>query len=126
MVNAVRSATGVGPLKTLHLCHTTDRRGAELSTIDLVEKLRVKGLSSRPLAVQPGRSGQQLDIPTLGEHGRTPTAIWKLHRQLPEVDFLIAHGASSLLTSYLASRGSPTSFIYRMIGDPTFWGDVRF
>lgn len=116
---------GSPQVRTLHLCHTTDRRGAELSTVHLVAALRERGLDSRTIALRPGSEGDQLDLPVLGRHGRTPLAIARLRRQLRTTDVLVAHGASALLTAYAAQLGSSVPFLYRMIGDPAFWGDVR-
>lgn len=113
------------PLSSLHLCNTTDRRGAELSTVDLVAALRARGLQSRAMALQPGSSDDPLPLGVLGRRGRTPLALARLRRASAGVDLLVAHGASSLLASYVATLGGSSPFIYRMIGDPSFWGQVR-
>ncbi len=111
---------------SLHVCHTTDRRGAELSCVDLVRALRELGVRSKAIALQPGTTENPLDLPVLGTHGRTPLAVAHLRKMTSEHDFVIAHGASTLLATYLSSMGSSTPYVYRMIGDPRFWGAVRF
>ena len=55
-----------GPLRPLHLCDTTGRRGAELSTVDLASEFHARGLSSQVMAMQPGQAGEQPCTPVVG------------------------------------------------------------
>lgn len=115
--------SGGRPLRTLHLCNTASRRGAEQSTVDLVGALVRNGLDSRVVALQPG-GGPPLDLPILGDHGRSPAALRRLRSLAQDHDVVVAHGSATLLATYLATRGTGIPYLYRMIGDPQYWGHV--
>lgn len=114
-----------GQVRSLHVCHTTDRRGAELSMVTLVEELAASGVDATAVALTRGEHGPQLPLPVLGRRPRGARALLALRRRARRADVVVAHGASTLLAAHLATRGTRTPYVYRMIGDPRFWGDVR-
>ena len=85
------------------------RRGHEVSTISLEHRSDEQGLAFEELAVP----------------GRGPRAILELARRARAWDVLIAHGGSTLLPVTAAAKLARRPFVYRNIGDPSFWGQSR-
>lgn len=108
--------------RVLHLVHTTNRRGAEVFATELHAALPGLGIDSSIIALRAGDGG--LGVDAIGARGRTPSALLSLRRRLRGQDLLITYGASTLSAGAVATIGGPP-MIYRSIGDPRFWGDVK-
>ena len=81
------------------------------------------GFDSRARSLVAGPTGT-LPVEPLGTRGRSPSTLWRLRHELHDRDLLITYGAATLSAGALASIGGPP-MIYRGIGDPRFWGQVR-
>lgn len=104
----------------LQVVTSTDRRGAEVFAIDLERVLSARGWTIRTVALAPGVT-RALDIPTLGAAPHDIGTILGLRSAANSVDVVVAHGSSTLFDSALALVASGVPFIYRNIGDPTYW-----
>ena len=77
---------------------------------------------SPPSPSIPARGGDDLPFDDLG-HGRTdPRTYAKLVRLVRSHDVTIAHGGSSLLPVAASATAARRPFVYRNIGDPSYWG----
>lgn len=104
--------------RVLHVLASNDRRGAEVFAVDLAREL--DGLGWESTLVSLSRSGSSATVParTLGE-GRARQLL-PLRREAGEHDVVIAHGSTSLPACAIACAGT-TPFVYRSIGDPSYW-----
>lgn len=111
--------------RSLHLIHTTDRRGAEVFGSELASELDRAGLPSTLRALRPGSTDHRLPIATMGASGRTPFALSRLRRLAREHDVVVGHGSSTLLAGTAATLGGHVPFVYQLIGDPCVWARIR-
>lgn len=114
-----RSREGV-----LHVITSTSRRGAEIFAVDLGEALAARGRAIRTVALVGGGGPDDLRVPTLGQNAFGPRTLWSLRREIRRARIAVAHGSSAVAATALATRGTRTPFIYRNIGDPSFWFDT--
>jgi glycosyltransferase involved in cell wall biosynthesis len=106
---------------SLHVTATNARRGAETFAIDLVQGLHQLGHASRVAALQPSATGVTHDMPTLGKHRRGPVTYYRLRQEAASVDVVVAHGSATLEACAAGLSAHPTPFVYRTIGDPSYW-----
>jgi glycosyltransferase involved in cell wall biosynthesis len=105
----------------LQVVSSTDRRGAETFAVDLRHALAKRGRTADVVALEPGRSGNRLDVPVLGRWRFGPPTLLALRREARASGVVVAHGSSTLPASAVATAGTGTPFVYRNIGDPLFW-----
>jgi glycosyltransferase involved in cell wall biosynthesis len=106
-------------MKVLHVISSTDRRGAQVFALELVERLEELGLTSEVVALQRGAVGG-VDVPTLARRAFDPRGPMALHRRMRNVDVTVAHGSRTLVACSVAGIGAGP-FVYRQISDPVFW-----
>lgn len=116
-----RRATRMG---VLHVITSTARRGAEVFAVDLAEELAARGRHVRTVALAPGPDPNGLPVPTLGRTALGWRTLRSLRREAARYRVVVAHGSSAVVATALATVASRTPFVYRNIGDPTFWLDT--
>lgn len=103
----------------LQVVASAERRGAETSAMALERELRDRGWTIRTLSLWPG-SQPSLDIPALGPTPLGLPTLRALRRHARDADIVVAHGSTTLPACAIAlTRGTP--FVYRNIGDPSYW-----
>ena len=108
-----------GPV--LQVVTSTDRRGAETFAVELGARLEHLGHSVTTMALTDGSGANTLDLPTLGEGALVPRTLAALRRASSRASVVIAHGSTTLPACALALSFGSVPFVYRNIGDPTFW-----
>jgi glycosyltransferase involved in cell wall biosynthesis len=106
---------------SLHVITSTQRRGAETFATELAAALTTAGDRADVVALTPGWGQLALPVPVLGVSRRSPMTLRALRRLAAERDVVVAHGSSTLEACAVALLGHPTPFVYRSIGDPTYW-----
>lgn len=106
----------------LQVITSTDRRGAEVSAVELGRALGRRGRAVRTVALAPGDAGGALEVPTLGSSALGPRALRSLRAETRAARLVIAHGSKTLPACAIATFGSGVPFVYRNIGDPAYWG----
>jgi glycosyltransferase involved in cell wall biosynthesis len=110
---------------SLHLCASSDRRGAEVFALDLVDALRAAGDDAEVRALRPGPGGPHLDVEAIGSTRVDPRGLRRLRHLADGGGVVVAHGADTLQSTAVALLGTATPWVYRSIGDPAYWGGVR-
>ncbi len=99
----------------LHLVSDRRRRGAQVFAVQLCDALADRGIDGTVLALadQPGDDSRlAVELAPSG---------WRERRALCRAaDLVVAHGSTTLWAAALAAPGR---FVYRSIGDPSFWLD---
>lgn len=109
------------PLSVLGVLTRTHRRGAETYAVELARALAPRLAAMRTVALFPARSGPSLDVDVLAPDERTGTAVRALRGEATRADVVVAHGSATLAaTARATARGGPP-FVYRLIGDPSYW-----
>lgn len=112
-------------MRVLQVTTSNQRRGAEVFAQDLGAALRRLGHQVTTASLESSNDESPLPAVVLGPgraHPRTGSALiggMRAH------DVTIAHGGPSLIPVGVAGAAARRPFIYRNIGDPEFWGDVR-
>jgi glycosyltransferase involved in cell wall biosynthesis len=111
----------------MHLIASDALRGAETFAVDLVAELAEHGHDGTVVALTPSGSLEVHDVPILGRSRRAPTVFRNLRAAADEVDVVVAHGSSTLEACAVALVGIGVPFVYRTIGDPSYWvtSDLR-
>jgi glycosyltransferase involved in cell wall biosynthesis len=99
----------------------TARRGAETFALDLAEALSERGRSGRVVALAPSPGTAGIDVPTLGRRPLGRDTLFALRREAGRAGVVVAHGSSTVLACAVATVGLRAPFVYRNIGDPTYW-----
>ena len=107
----------------LQVITSTSRRGAEVFGVDLGDELGARGRTVTTVALVPGQS-PSLDVPTLGKRALGLRTLLRLRRRARSSSLVIAHGSSAVVATALATLGTSTPFVYRNIGDPSYWFDT--
>jgi len=108
-------------MKSLHLVTSNARRGAETFAVNLADALTVTGHPARTVALTASNSQEVHEIPTLGASRRALTTLTSLRRAARGADIVIAHGSSTLEACAVGLAGTGRKFVYRTIGDPSYW-----
>jgi glycosyltransferase involved in cell wall biosynthesis len=119
------------PIRVLGLISSTNRRGAELFANKVRNELNGNGFAVDLWALEAGATERGLDVPVLsaqrvGQGRLDLRAMRHLRSMVKDVEVVVAFGGATLTTSALATRGTGVPLVYRQIGDPAFWGSVRF
>jgi glycosyltransferase involved in cell wall biosynthesis len=83
------------------------------------------------VALWPGAGSATLDLEVLGRRRRDPAALRSLRARSLGAGVVVGHGSSTLPFGALATaspgrrREGRAPFVYRSIGDPSFWGSSR-
>lgn len=109
----------------LQVVSSTRRRGAEVFAAQLGSELTRRGHEVSTVSLERRSDPQGLPFDELTVPGRNPRAVWALARRARRCDVLVAHGGSTLLPVAAASKLAGRPFVYRNIGDPSFWGRAR-
>ena len=99
-------------LRLLHLISDRDRRGAQVAAVGVSNELASRGVVSEVLALGNGGGGGPLDVDV------APTNWRARARLMRSYDLVIAHGSTTLEAAVTAV---PRRFLYRSIGDPSYW-----
>lgn len=111
-----------GPeIRVLQVVTSPSRRGAETFAVDLGSALSALGARTRTVALSPRDTGAPLPLEILGPGRWSPRTLLSLRQAAREADVVVAHGSATLAASALATSFTRTPFVYRLIGDPTFW-----
>jgi glycosyltransferase involved in cell wall biosynthesis len=104
----------------LQVIASTERRGAETFALDLDRALRARGHRVHTVALAPGQT-PGLDVPTLGPRALAPSTLRALRAAARTASIVVAHGSTTLPACGIALVGTRVPFVYRNIGDPTYW-----
>jgi glycosyltransferase involved in cell wall biosynthesis len=107
--------------RTLHVVTSDARRGAETFAVDLVAALLDSGHHAEVVALRPSGMAEIHDVPALGRTRRSGSTLRTLRRVARRVDVVVAHGSATLEACSLALAGTGVPFVYRTIGDPSYW-----
>lgn len=105
----------------LAVVSSDQRRGAEVFATDLADELLTRGRQVRTVALAPAESGARLDLITLGRTRLGLDTLRALRREVVRARLVVAHGSHTLPASALSTAGTRTPFVYRTIGDPSYW-----
>lgn len=109
------------------LVASNQRRGAEGFAVRLAADLVDHGLEARVYSVdgiEPG-PGAYDEIEVLGT-GRADPRMWlRARRAAVDAEVVLGVGSSALMVGAGAATAARRPFVYRSIGDPAFWGQVR-
>jgi glycosyltransferase involved in cell wall biosynthesis len=104
--------------RVLHVLASNERRGAEVFATDLANDLDPLGWKSTLVALL--RSTSDATVPATPMESRGSRRLLALRRLARRHDVVIAHGSTSLPACALACAGA-VPFVYRSIGDPSYW-----
>jgi glycosyltransferase involved in cell wall biosynthesis len=111
--------------RILHLVAANHRRGAETFAVELAEHLRVHDHDVRVLAIEDAGVAAPLDVEIAGGGRRDVRGLARVLRAARWADVVVGFGSTSLLVGAAAAWASRRPFVYRTIGDPSVWGEVR-
>ena len=111
-------------MRTLHLLASADRRGAEVFGTQLAEYLRSTGSEHEVVALHAATAGDGLAVDRVVPLGSV-SGVRTLRARARAADAVLGHGSLGLIAGTAATLGTRTPFVYRSIGDPTYWGASR-
>ena len=109
-------------MRVLQVVSSSRRRGAEVFAAQLGAELSARGHEITTLSLEHSSDDADLPFEQLRVAGRGPRAVVELARWARAHDVVIAHGGSTLLPVTVAAKVAQRPFLYRNIGDPSFWG----
>ncbi|WP_020378554.1 glycosyltransferase [Candidatus Microthrix parvicella] len=112
-------------MRILQVATSSLRRGAEVFAAQLGSELGRRGHEVTTISLEHRNGEHGLAFEELAVPGRGPRAVLELARRARACDVLIAHGGSTLLPVAIAAKLARRPFVYRNIGDPSFWGRSR-
>ena len=112
-------------MRILQVTTTSRRRGAEVFASELARSLVGRGHTVSTAALETPAAHGPLDFDAVGNPRRRPASIRRLAELTSEADVALAHGGSTLQPVALAASLARRPFVYRNIGDPSFWGTAR-
>ena len=102
-------------MRVLHLISDTDRRGAQVFAESLTRRLAADhGIDGDLVALKAGAADSSVTASV------APQGLRERRRWAATYDVVIAHGSTTLDA---AASFAPNRFVYRSIGDPTYWLD---
>lgn len=111
--------------RVLMVTTSPERRGAEVFASTLADELDARGHSCTVMAVRPTTSDRPLPVRVAGRSRWDPVGLARLTRAAAAHDVVVGHGSVTLIAGAAIAAGARRPFIYRSIGDPEQWGDVR-
>ena len=109
----------------LHLISSNQRRGAETFGVELGAELTRRGHDVQVVAVTASSVGPFLDVEVAGRSRLDPLGTAAIVRRARKAQVVVSFGSISLQAAAIASTAARRPFVYRNIGDPSVWGDVR-
>lgn len=106
---------------SLHVVTSDARRGAETFAVDLAVALQAADHRAQVVALTASGMAEGHDIPTLGATRRSVGTLRGLRTATRRADVVVAHGSSTLEACAVGLAGSGVPFVYRTIGDPSYW-----
>ena len=106
---------------SLHVVTSDVRRGAETFAVDLVAALGQAGHDANVVALSGSGTNEVHSIQTLGRSRRSVSMLRSLRAAASNVDVVVAHGSATLEACALGLGGTGIPFVYRTIGDPSYW-----
>lgn len=110
----------------LHLISSDHRRGAEVFAVELAEFLTSRGHSVELLAVKASGTPSPLPVKPAGRGRMDPIGFARVRAAAKRSDVVVGFGSDALLIGAIAAKCAGRPFVYRNIGDPSVWGEVRF
>ena len=110
----------------LHVVASNERRGAEIFVDQLDTALAARGRRSRVTALVDSPQRSELPFLVLGPGRFRPSTLLRLRHLAARHSVVVAHGGDALLPVSAAALLTRRPFVYRSIGDPRHWGDVRW
>lgn len=111
--------------RVLHLISSNQRRGAETFAVELAEALVPLGHDVDVLAIRPSLVGPHVEVRVAGRSRLDPVGFVRVLRAARRSDIVVGFGSISLQTGALVSALARRPFVYRNIGDPAAWQNVR-
>lgn len=118
-----RSASQDKVPRVLIVLTSATRRGAEVEGSALCAELGRFGLFASSVALSAPRGREIGDVEVLGSRPLSTETIQRLRRRARENDVVVAYGSKALPACALAMRGLDVPFVYRSIGDPSYWAN---
>jgi glycosyltransferase involved in cell wall biosynthesis len=112
-------------MRSLHVITSTARRGAETFGVELAAELRRAGDEAQVAALTCEGDPAAHDVVVLGRSRRSPAVLAALRSSARRADVVVAHGSATLEACAIALAASSTPFVYRTIGDPSYWVTTR-
>lgn len=112
--------------RILHLVAADHRRGAETFAVELAAHMREVGHEVRVVAVSASGTIDPLPVEVAGSGRSDPRAWRRILSAAGWSELVVSFGSTSLMLGAAAARVRRRQFIYRSIGDPAVWGQVRF
>lgn len=112
-------------MRALHLISSPERRGAQLFALQLTEAI-AEGTEAVVLALSATSQPDPLGVEVLARRRWDPRGLLQLISMARNFDVIIGHGSSTLIHGGFVAARSNRPFIYRNIGDPAAWSDIRF
>lgn len=112
-------------LSVVQVTTTSRRRGAEMFASQLGRSLQNRDHRVVTVALEVPATRGSLEFAAIGNPRRDPAALRRLLRTIRDADLAVAHGGSTLQPVALAASIARRPFVYRNIGDPSYWGDAR-
>jgi len=112
-------------MRSLHLITSPARRGAETFAVELAAELRRTGDEAQVVALTGTDDPTAHDVYVLGASRRSPSLVTALRSSARRADLVVAHGSSTLEACAIALAWTSTPFMYRTIGDPSYWVTTR-
>jgi glycosyltransferase involved in cell wall biosynthesis len=110
---------------SLHVITSTARRGAETFAVDLATALCQLGDQAEVVALHSHDGGSGHEVEILGPARRDRHTLAGVRQRARSFDVVVAHGSSTLEACALALAGTGVPFVYRTIGDPSYWVPTR-
>lgn len=112
-------------MRSLHVITSTARRGAETFAVELAAELRRAGDEAEVVALTDSEDPATHDVVVLGRSRRSTAVLTALRSSARRAEVVVAHGSSTLEACAVALAGTSTPFVYRTIGDPSYWVTTR-
>ncbi len=112
-------------MRVLQVVSSSRRRGAEVFAFQLGAALGAREHEVTTVALEHRSDDHGLPFEELHVPGRGPRSIVELAHRARAHDVVVAHGGSTLLPVTAAAKLARRPFVYRNIGDPSYWGRTR-
>jgi glycosyltransferase involved in cell wall biosynthesis len=93
--------------------------------VELAEQLQRIGNDARLVALTGDDTASTHDVMVLGNSRRSRSVLSGLRSMARGADVVVAHGSATLEACAIALAASSTPFVYRTIGEPSYWASTR-
>ena len=108
-------------MRILQVATDSNRRGAQIFAHQLGPLLGDGDWTVRTVALTAGGDGPQLPFDVLGERRLGGSTLTRLRRSVIGADAVIGFGSTTLPACGITTFGSGVPFVYRSIGDLSYW-----